>query len=421
MKKKVLLIVGSGLFILFVLISSLYVFSFRLNGKRTIEVEYLDTYKDLGYTANIFGLSLKGFVKTENNVNTSKIGTYKVTYKLPFKILTREVHVVDKEVPNLTLNGESEIELNIGSEYEELGAVAIDNVDNDITDKISIENLIDINKLGEYQVIYKVEDSSGNKVEKIRTVKVLDKEVPVITLKGNKKNTVKLNGEYTEEGYTAIDNVDSDITKNVKIERNIDFSKSGTYTIKYSVCDSSSNCTEITRTIEVIEQIDITYIKGILLVNKKYHLPANYNPGVNSEAYQALTKLQNDASSNGYSLPLLSGFRSYETQKNLFNSYVARNGYEKANTFSARPGESEHQTGLAFDIGEISDSFGNTKAGIWLSENAHRYGFIIRYLKGKESITGYKYEPWHIRYVGVSAATEIKTQGITLEEYLGVA
>jgi len=424
------MIVGSGLFILLVLMSALYIFSFRLNGKRVIEVEYLDTYKDSGYTANIFGLSLKGLVTTENNVDTSKVGNYKVTYKLPFKILTREVHVVDKEEPIITLNGDEVIELDVGSEYEELGAVATDNVDSDITSKIAIENLVDTSKIGEYQVKYTVEDSSNNKSEIIRTIKVLDKEAPVITLKGNKKITVNLNGEYKDDGYTAIDNVDSDVTDKVKVERNVDFSKSGTYTIKYSVCDSNSNCAETKRTIvvknpnEVVEQkeeVEITYIKGILLVNKQYHLPANYNPGVNSEAYAALTNLQNEASANGYKLPLISGFRSYETQKYLFNDYARRNGYEKANTFSALPGQSEHQTGLAFDVGEISDSFGDTNAGIWLKENAHRYGFIIRYLKGKESITGYKYEPWHIRYVGVNVATEIYSQGVTLEEYLGVA
>ena len=430
MKKRLLIGIGSGLFILLVLISSLYIFSFRLNGKNKVEVSYLDTYEDLGYKANIFSVSLKGFVKTENNVNTEKLGTYKVIYKLPFKTLVREVKVVDKEKPIITIEGDDVIELNVGCEYIELGYNAFDNVDLDLTDKVQVENLVDINKLGEYKIIYKVEDSSGNIGEKIRIVKVVDKEAPVITLKGNKKITINLNEEYKEDGYTAIDNVDSDITDKVNVERNVDFSKVGTYTIKYSVCDLSSNCSEEKRKIvvkrpnEVIEQneeVEITYIKGILLVNKQYHLPSNYNPGVNSEAYNHLQELQNEASNNGYSLPLLSGFRSYETQKYLFNDYAKRNGYERANTFSALPGQSEHQTGLAFDVGEISDYFGETEAGKWLSENAHRYGFIIRYLKGKESITGYKYEPWHIRYVGVDAATEIKNLGVTLEEYLGVA
>ena len=289
----------------------------------------------------------------------------------------------------------------------------------DLTEKVEIENNINSNIIGEYQVIYKVKDKSLNEETKIRIVKVVDKVAPVISLKGNNKITIKVNESYNDEGFIALDNVDKDITSKVEVETNIDYSHLGTYYIKYSCLDSSLNYTEVFRTIEVIENIDITYINGILLVNKKYHLPRDYNPGVNSEAYNALLSLQNDALNNGYALPLLSGFRSYETQKYLFNDYASRNGVELANTFSARPGESEHQTGLAFDIGEISDDFGNTNAGIWLAENAHRYGFIIRYLKGKESITGYKYEPWHIRYVG-SVATDIYNLGITLEEYLGV-
>ena len=91
-----------------------------------------------------------------------------------------------------------------------------------------------------------------------------------------------------------------------------------------------------------------------------------------------------------------------------------------ADTYSARAGHSEHQTGLAFDVGKIDDNYGNTKEGVWLKNNAHIYGFIIRYPKGKEHITGYKYEPWHIRYLGVDIATKVYNKGVTLEEYLGI-
>ena len=421
MKKKILIILGSGLFLVLVLLSSIYIFSFRLNGNSKIEVSYGDTYKDLGYKANILFISFNKLVESKGNVDTNKLGTYKIIYKLPFKTLIREVTVVDKEKPIITLNDNETIELIVNNDYTELGATACDNVDGDLSNEVIIENNIDNKKIGEYQVTYKVKDKSNNESQVIRTVKVIDNIAPSINLKGSKKITVKVNGSYDEDGYTAIDNYDGDITSNVKVERNVDYSKSGTYYIKYSCSDSSSNYKEVYRTIEVIDSIDMTYIKGILLVNKKYHLPSNYNPGVNSEAYKALTRLQSDAKNNGFSMPLISGFRSYTDQKYLFNSYVKKDGLEKASTYSARPGESEHQTGLAFDVGEISDYFGNTNAGIWLAENAHKYGFIIRYLKGKESITGYKYEPWHIRYVGENAATEIYNAGITLEEYLKVA
>lgn len=420
MKKRILIIIGSGLFISLVFLLSLYIFSFRLIGKNTIDIPYGTVYKDLGYKANIFFIPLNKYVKTKSNVDTDKLGTYVVSYKLFFKTLEREINVRDMEKPNLILEGDSEVVLSLKGEYKELGFKSSDNYDGDITEKVIVESNLDVNKIGEYEIKYISIDSSDNKTEVIRKIRVIDNIAPVITLKGSKKVTVKVNGNYEEEGYSAIDNYDGDITKNVKVSRNVDFNKVGTYEIIYEVSDSFANKSLEKRIINVIENIEITYIKGILLVNKKYHLPANYNPGVNSEAYDALKRLQSDGMKEGYYLPLLSGFRSYETQKYLFNSYVKKDGVEKASTYSARPGQSEHQTGLAFDVGEISDCFGNTSAGIWLSENAHKYGFIIRYLKGKEEITGYKYEPWHIRYIG-SAAEEIYNRGITLEEYLGVA
>ena len=421
MKKKLLFIIGSGLFITFVFLGSLYIFSFRLNGKNKIELPVGMEYKELGYKANIFSLSFENLVKVNGKVDSNKLGKYIITYELPFKKLLREVLVVDKEKPNIELDGDKEIVLSIGSDYQEKGYKANDNYDGELTDKVEISNNIDKNKIGEYKVNYLVKDSSNNKTEVERIVKVIDNIPPVISLKGSRNITVKVNGNYEEDGYTASDNLDGDITNKVKVSRNVNFSKVGTYSIIYEVEDSSNNKTTISRTINVIENVEITYIKGILLVNKKYHLPANYNPGVNREAYQALQRLQADGRVAGHGLPLLSGFRSYNDQKYLFNSYVAKDGEALASTYSARPGQSEHQTGLAFDVGQISDNFGNTAAGIWLKENCHKYGFIIRYLKGKESITGYKYEPWHIRYVGENVATEIYNQGVTLEEYLGVA
>ena len=120
------------------------------------------------------------------------------------------------------------------------------------------------------------------------------------------------------------------------------------------------------------------------------------------------------------SIYLSSGFRSYETQNRIYNNYVSNYGQSSADTFSARPGHSEHQTGLAIDVNSIDDSFADTPEAEWLASHAHEYGFIIRYPKGKESITGYKYEPWHIRYLGVEKATEVYNSGLTLEEFLGI-
>lgn len=170
-----------------------------------------------------------------------------------------------------------------------------------------------------------------------------------------------------------------------------------------------------------------TYIKGVLIANKKYPLPKDYAPGENVEARAAFELMAQEAKTLGFELVAFSTYRSYEYQELLYNKYVERDGKENADRYSARPGYSEHQTGLAFDIGEkgredlwLTEAFGQSEAGKWLAENAHRYGFILRYPKGKEHITGYMYESWHFRYLGVELATKVKDSGLTLEEYLGI-
>lgn len=339
-------------------------------------------------------------------------------------------YAFDNPFLSIELNGKKEVVLEVNSEYEEQG-VKIKGTDK----KHEIVGNVDTSKLGEYKLTYKIKVLKTEK-EVSRKVKVVDTTKPIIKLTDSDISIYE-GEEYKEPGYIATDNYDGDITKNVVIDSNLDNKKAGEYKIVYEVKDSSSNSFKIERNVIVKKKVvllsnnvktnkttnsnqNITYIKGILLVNKKYSLPSTYNPGVNSEAYNALLNMQKDASNVGHSIPLLSGFRSYSKQANLYNYYVSIDGEALASTYSAKPGQSEHQTGLAFDVGQINDNYGSTPAGIWLADNCHKYGFIIRYLKGKEHITGYKYEPWHIRYVGVNAATEIYNSKITLEEYLGV-
>ncbi len=187
--------------------------------------------------------------------------------------------------------------------------------------------------------------------------------------------------------------------------------------------------------VENPENIDV-------IVNKKRHLPENYvpkdlvpltdvptvlsNPEVNQlrkVAYEALKDLFTAAKEEGYELHARSGYRSYYTQASLYASYVENYGKDAADKYSAKPGQSEHQTGLSMDITceavnfKLDTTFGDTEEGKWVAENAHRYGFIIRYPKGKEEITGYAYEPWHIRYLGVDLAEKVYESGLTLEEY----
>ena len=163
------------------------------------------------------------------------------------------------------------------------------------------------------------------------------------------------------------------------------------------------------------------YINNILIANKTYSLPSTYTPGLLPELNNAFEKLKNAAAEDGISLKIISGFRSYHSQNSIYNNYVARDGKKEADTYSARPGHSEHQTGLAIDVNSLMFDFGETKEGKWLQNHAHQYGFIIRYPEGKEAITGYRYEPWHLRYVG-ELSKELYNDGnwITLEEYLGI-
>lgn len=163
-----------------------------------------------------------------------------------------------------------------------------------------------------------------------------------------------------------------------------------------------------------------TYINGILVVNKTYALPADYNPGLDPTCKAQFDTLVQAAAAEGLNIYLSSGFRSYDYQARIYNNYLNWYGQEKTDTLSARAGHSEHQTGLAIDVNTITDSFGSTPEAAWLAEHAHEFGFIIRYPKGKEHITGYKYEPWHLRYLGLETAAAVYSSGLTLEEYLGV-
>ncbi|QUH21512.1 M15 family metallopeptidase [Alkaliphilus sp. B6464] len=191
---------------------------------------------------------------------------------------------------------------------------------------------------------------------------------------------------------------------------------------------------------QLIEDVDDI----LIVVNKKRYLDSNYKPNdlvvpnvkfsfdgehekkyMRQEAASALEELFNQAKEEGIYLYAVSGYRSYSTQERLFKNRADRVGEEEANKLSARPGESEHQTGLAMDVTsqsakfDLIEGFGDTEEGKWLKGNAHKFGFIIRYLKDKTDITGYSYEPWHIRYVGKDGAEKIHNEGITLEEYFG--
>ncbi len=181
-----------------------------------------------------------------------------------------------------------------------------------------------------------------------------------------------------------------------------------------------------------------------VIVNKHYPLPVSYEPAVvvpsvkllagsaqeqshiSKVAEPAVKEMFGAAKTEGVNLVFGSGYRSAALQRQVYNSYVASDGQAKADTYSARRGYSEHQTGLALDVSGASGAcyleicWANTQEGKWIAANAYKYGFVIRYQNGKEAITGYQYEPWHIRYVGKELAAEINKSGQTLEEFFGL-
>ncbi len=163
-----------------------------------------------------------------------------------------------------------------------------------------------------------------------------------------------------------------------------------------------------------------TYIDGILIINKTYSVEESFDPGVHPVAQAALEEMYSEAAKEGLTLWTASGYRTFDYQKKLYEAYAQRDGYAEADRYSARPGHSEHESGLAFDVNDPSESFHGTPEAKWLEENCARFGFIIRYPKGKEEITGFMYESWHIRFVGVEVATIIMENDICLEEYFGI-
>ena len=171
-----------------------------------------------------------------------------------------------------------------------------------------------------------------------------------------------------------------------------------------------------------------------ILVNKYNYLTKDYipnnlvildeyaKPGIrlNSEAYNNFKEMARDAKKNNLNLRIISAYRSFEYQENLYNSYLKYDNRETVDTYSARAGFSEHQTGLVIDIDNIKESYTKfhlTEEFNWMQKNAYKYGFILRYPRGKEYITGYNYESWHYRYVGKVIAKYIHEYNITFEEY----
>ena len=183
---------------------------------------------------------------------------------------------------------------------------------------------------------------------------------------------------------------------------------------------------------------DLYYVDGVLIVNKTYPLPATYKPihpykeitkdylyggdYIEDFVMEAFKQMSSDAEKEGIKLRITSGYRSYSVQDDLYKKYVKSDGVQVADAYSARAGYSEHQSGLAFDLNGTNRNFIKTKEGKWLNDNCYKYGFVLRYPDGKTKYTGYIYEGWHFRYLGVELATRLYNNGdwLSMEEYYGI-
>lgn len=331
---------------------------------------------------------------------------------------------------------------------------------------LDLDRKVDTSILGSHDVTVQYKDGKKEK-EYTFQVNIIDTTKPIITYQGELATTVGSNIDLLE-GVVVSDN--SSETISVQVEGSYDINQEGSYSLQYVAKDSSGNEAREDFTLIVskvamnqysypklaspsgekeligtsskgysIYLIDgSVYIDDILIANKTYALKDGFVPSdtyksavgvntqcatcINNTAYKAWLDMKADATALGLNIWIQSGYRPQSVQVKLYNNYVARDGKAAADTYSSRPGHSEHQTGLCFDLNSITDAFANTQEGRWVNDNAYRYGFIIRFPKGKEQETGYKYESWHLRYVGTDLSYKLYNNGnwISLEDYFGI-
>lgn len=286
-----------------------------------------------------------------------------------------------------------------------------------------------------YSVNISADTESGSIVRPGDTLK-FSAECTVLGIHFNRSSSLEINTNSTQSTADENGNViiskdaltGEEITVNVLYNSKIrKLNQSYNYLVKYSLKSSIDE----SGIILAPDRIDV-------LVTKSRHLPKNYIPDdlikvnikflspynkMQKEAAIALENLFTYAKKQGYTLYGVSAYRSYDLQRKLYNKFVSLIGVKKASTRVALSGVSEHQTGLGVDITSKSAvdkgiKFGSTKESKWIADNAYKYGFILRYPKGSEDITGYMYEPWHLRYVGVNLAKKIYESGLTFEEYM---
>lgn len=265
--------------------------------------------------------------------------------------------------------------------------------------------------------------------------KKTDKNVESTTAKVEESTQTKENESTSEEVSSTDTNTD---TSSIMSDATSGSASSDSSEFAPPVVPSGNTVSKGTTSkgFQIQEINGATYIDGVLIANKTYALPQDFIPTnpdqpVNADRsstcldktlMSAWNTMLKDATAKGLNIYIASGYRSYNYQVNVYNRYVKSDGAAVADTYSSRPGNSEHQTGLCFDLNTIEDSFQYTNEGKWVNDNCYKYGFCIRFPKGKDSATGYQYESWHLRYVGVDLATKLYNNGdwLSLEEYFGI-
>ncbi|MBU3106560.1 M15 family metallopeptidase [Clostridium gasigenes] len=306
---------------------------------------------------------------------------------------------------NKSIYASDEVSIKINSEIEEI----LEELKNGVTDKV--KELVDnLNSL-------LVDVSAGNHSELEQLF--------------NKLNEDKMTGftqEEVKKVNTLMDEYNLLIKEQKYSEAKVDLEDINTYVkeVKKIVETRITKEEYDKKSTEDEKSRKATYINGILLVNKKNGLPDSFGDAEDPKAREAFEEMKKAAGKDGLYINAFSTYRSFWTQNRLYWNYVASFGQEPTDTFSARAGFSEHQTGLGFDVGGADRSlwanqeFQYTAEAEWLKNNCYKYGFILRYPEGKEWKTGFVYESWHFRYLGEEHSKNFNNNNLTLEEYLGV-
>ena len=391
-------------------------------------------------------------LKKQSKIVIIAIITTLLLVLLATSILTLEMQKQDEDGNETKITLIDNLDIEVFSEINNLDLIK----DIENGEIISEKELINTNTLGKQEIIISYLNENKEEKEYTLTINIVDTEKPTITF--DKELTTTIGNEINLlKGVSAKDNYTKEIK--VSVDGDYDFNKVGEYIIYYIAKDDSGNEAKEEAKLIVKENNSeeipnekppvtsntnnnfttskgfkgytkngITYIDGILIANKTYGLPQNYGSGLTKETQAAINSMAAAAATDGINIYCQSGFRSFETQQRLYNNYSKRDGFQAADIYSARPGHSEHQSGLACDLCSkdnsacINSDFDDSNEAKWLSNNAYKFGLILRYPEGKTNETGYKFESWHYRYVGTELATKLYNNGnwITLENYFGI-